>query len=240
MYNSLTNRRTTTTPLMGINNLSKSWYPTAKSGFHTEMNGFLTLHTAAPIGAKCFDNPNFVNGNNPSLLRHQDFYHPPVTKFCKKSPVEAPPPPPSPPPPPEMKMKKKRKRKRRNRRKNKKTTNHNQIVKTDEFPMPELTKSFKDISVEQPELARPRLPSVCESEDSFIVFDDGVADNNNDDDDDGQESAIESDIEVVFEESTEVSENEGMSSDSYTPRKKVSRIFIFRHLLFDFFINRNS
>lgn len=66
---------------------------------------------------------------------------------------------------------------------------------------------------------RARVPSICESEDSFIVFEDGG--------DDEFESSIESDGMVVVEVSTEVSDNEGMSSDSSTPRKKVSVFYCY-------------
>lgn len=210
MYNSWDSRKS---PLMGFN-MKQPWCSTLKRGLHNDMTSFITF-PSAPIGAKYFNNPNFVNENNPSLLRHPDFYKP-VTKLVssttQKSPVES-----SQQKPPEMK--KKRKRKRRNRKKNKKTS---ETVKTDESPLPELTKSFKSISVQpscEVEVAknafRTRVPSVCESEDSFIVFDDRGAEED-------KESAIESDEEVVVEESTEVSENEGMSSDCCIPHKKVS------------------
>lgn len=208
-------------PVMGLN-FGQPWCSTLKRGLHSEMGGFLNISTAPIRGGKCFTNPNFINGNNPSLLRHQQIYQTVtknseqlVTDNNKKSPVE------TPPQKPPKEMKKKRKRKRKNRKKNNRKQNDDIQVKTDESPIPELTKSFNNITVDRSpsELARSRMrvPSICESEDSFIVFEDrGV--------DDG-ESAIESDCEIVVDESTEVSENEGMSSDSCIPHKKVSKRF---------------
>lgn len=177
-------------PLMGF-----KWYPTFKRGLHSEMGGFMTTITfpataaAAAGGSKCFNNPNFVNRNNPSLLKHQDFY---VTHQAElvKIPND-----PTPPPQKQEMSKRKRKRKRKNKKKNKQSAD---LKKTESPPIPELTKSFKCISVGPSR--KTRLPSVCESEDSFIVFDetDGV------------------------DESTEVSETEGLSSsDSCIPHKKV-------------------
>lgn len=218
MYNSWSDRKT---PLMGFH-VSQSWCSTLKRGLHNRMEEILTF-PAPPMGGKSFNNPNFVNENNPSLLRHQVFYLP-VTKHCEpvsdqqESLIE----------PPQQEMKKKRKRKRRNRKRNKKNS---EIVKTEDTVMPELTRCFKTISVQpssKTALAksgfRTRVPSICESEDSFIVFEDRGAD-------EAKESAIESDGELVIEGSTEVSENEGMSSDSWIPRKKVSFSNVFASLI---------
>lgn len=193
-------------PLMGFN-LRQSCYPTYKRCLHSEMGSFMTTFALpASGGSKCFNNPNFVNENNPSLLRHQDYYNNVTTndraELVKKSVV------PNDPPTQKREMtKRKRKRKRKNKKKNKQTAD---LKNTESPPMPELTKSFKCISVgpSQMERCRTRVPSVCESEDSFIVFDYG------DDETDG------------VDESTEVSETEGLSSDSCIPHKKVGNIFV--------------
>lgn len=224
MYNSCGGRKT---PLMGFN-VTQSWCPTMTRGLHNHMDhktsymDKLFAFSPPPLGAnKSFTNPNFVNEKNPSLLRHpSDIYHPPpVTKpnnnhQQQKSPVEPP-----------QEMKKKRKRKRRNRKRNKKTSGGG--VKTEENTMPELTNYFKSFTMQAPlevenmarAALRTRVPSICESEDSFIVFEDGA--------DEDVESSIESDGVVVVEESTEVSDNEEMSSDCSTPRKKVSVFYCF-------------
>lgn len=219
MYNTLGSRKAT---LLGFD--MKPWCSSLKRDLHRDMAGFMSglPFPAAPVGGKCFNNPNFVNGNNPSLLRQGDVY---VTKqpeqLVKKSAV------PNDPPQKQQEMsKRKRKRKRRNKRKHKTTTDLSKA----ETPMPELTKSFECVSVQpikEIQLARQafrtRVPSICESEDSFIVFDDRGAED--------EESAIETDGdgEVAFvDESTEVSESEGMSSDSCTPHKKVSVNLLIR------------
>lgn len=147
---------------------------------------------AGPLPGKTFTNPNFVNANHPKLM--------PQTGRCDLRPSVAV----DEKTGPETAGKRKRKR-RRSRKKKDKTAQ----AKTTEPSMPELTRSFECFSV------RGRIPSVCDSEDSFIVFDDRKDD-----------SAVESD--GIAEGSTEVSETEGTSSDSCVPHKRVRDNFEFR------------
>lgn len=210
--------------IMGLN-LRQPFGPMSKGVVYTPMRGYM-MFPSAPVEGKYFANPNFVNGNNPSLLGRKDFYR--TAKETKEELVTT----------TEVQQKqqqqqevnkRRRKRGRRNRRKNKQTA----ITTTNkkESRVPQLTESFRNISVRQEiqkeavkEASRTRVPSLSESEDSFIVFDDQGAED--------EESAIESDPELTVEESTEVSETDGASSDSCIPQKKVSagcvHLFCFR------------